>query len=138
LLSLFKNNVEVTVSPTTVELRCGDTFVSVPAQLYVALGSEPPRLVGVGDRVQGNEPCRAIDLFGPDDGAVPAWSREHRLVLFFRVALKLLAGARPFAVRPRVQVRGVSSVAAALGAAPEVVVKSAMLRAGAWACEVGD
>jgi hypothetical protein len=102
------------------------------------LESEPPRLVGVGDRVQANEPCRAIELFGPDDGGVPSWSREHQLVLFFRVALKLLGGAGPFAVRPRVQVRGVSSVAAVLGAAPEVVVKSAMLRAGAWACEVGE
>jgi len=138
LLSLFKNNVEVTVSPTTVELRCGDSFITLPAQLHVALGSEPPRLVGVGDRVRADEPSRAIALFGPDDRAVPVWSAEHRLALFFHAALKLLAGAGPFAVRPRVQVRGVSCVAGVLGAIPELVVKSAMLQAGAWTCEVVD
>ncbi len=138
LLSLFKNNVEVTVSPTTVELRCRDVFVCVPAQLHVALGSEPPRLVGVGDRVQANEPSRAIDVFSPDDCGLPVWSREHRLVLFFGAALKMLRGAGPFIVRPRVLIRGVSSVAPGLGPGASTLLKSAMLHAGVSACEVGD
>src|SRR5262245_16870314 len=138
LLSLFKNNVEVSVSPTRVELRCRDVFVSVPAQLYVTLGSGTPRLVAVGDRPLANEPSRAIDVFGPEDCGVPEWSREYRLVLFFRASLKMLHGAGPFAVRPRVQVRGASSVAPVLGPASAILLKSAILQAGAWACEVGD
>jgi len=138
LKGLFTNVVEVTISPSTVELRCGDQFVSLPARLHVQTGSQPPKVVGIGDQVQGGTTSQPIELFAVGHRVVPGWSHEKLLEVFFRGALAMVGRSGHSVVRPCVRVHGVATVAGALGAQPEAVVKSAFLAIRAVACEVAD
>ena len=138
LVGLFTNHVDVTVSPTIVEVRCRDLLISIPAKLHVTTNGEPPRVVGVGDQVQADIPSRPVAVFGPREDVGLNWSRERQLATFFAAALARLGDAGPFAIRPTVQIHGVSSVAGVLGAHADAVISSALELAGVWKSEVID
>jgi hypothetical protein len=132
---LFTNDIQVTVSPSSVTLEREGQAVTLKPHLYYSRAGSASRLVAISQPPKLAVSVDRVEVFDARSNARAGPGVEAALATYFTAALKLVP-AGLFAVRPRVRVRGVGSLRNGLGGDPDVLISTAFKAAGAHSCEV--
>jgi hypothetical protein len=136
LRALITNDIQVTVSPSSVTLERGGRAVTLDPYLYYSRAGAASKLVAVGQAPKSGVVDR-VDVFDARSDARAGLGVEAALATYFTAALKLVPTGM-VAVRPRVMVRGAGSLRRGLGSDPGVLISTAFKTAGVHACEVAS
>jgi hypothetical protein len=137
LRALITNDIQVTVSPSSVTLAHGGRAVTIAPHLYYSRVGSASKVVAVGQPPKSGVSVDRVDVFDARSDARVGLGVEAALATYFRAALKLVPTGL-VAVRPQVMVRGAGSLRHGLGSDPGVLISTAFKAAGAHVCEVAS
>jgi hypothetical protein len=132
---LFSNDVQVTVSPSSVTLECRGRAVSLQPHLYYSRGPSGLKAVAFDQPPSPVAQAERVDVFDAASAARVGVEPEAALATYFREAIRLVP-AGLVAVRPAVTVRGVESLRNRLRGESHALFQAAFKAAGAHSCEV--
>jgi hypothetical protein len=133
------DEVRLDLGPSLATFRWRDEHLSLVPTVYVTprtgrlqrflLGSAA--LVSVGAAPANGTVAHEVRLFDPASEPPEGIGKADCLELFLRQALKRLFARSRFRIKPSVEVYGSRQVATALGGYQEVLLRKALLTAGA-------
>ena len=134
LARAFVPELEIEVAPDQVYLQQGGKSLYLQPFVVLDASANEPRVLSVGEEPPATSATVRVDIFDPKSPASPAERKFECLEAFFRFAIVKLRGGRTALLRPRVHLRGAERLSNAFGGYETVVLRQALLRAGAREC----
>ena len=134
LARAFVPDIEIEVARDQVYLQQGGRSLYLRPFVVLDASANNPRVLTVGEELASTSATVQVDIFDPKSPTVPPERKFECMEAFFRFAIAKLRGGRTVLLRPRVHVRGAERLSKVLGGYESVLLRQALLSAGAREC----
>jgi hypothetical protein len=134
LARAFVPDLEIDVAPDQVYLQQGGQSLYLRPFVVLDASANEPRVLAVGEELSPTSATVRVDLFDPKSPTAPPERKFECLEAFFRFAIVKLRGRRAVLLRARVHVRGAERLSKVFGGYESVLLRQALLSAGAREC----